>query len=472
MTYSELDFMTILQMHDAITKKEISPVEIVNRAIVRQEETEDSLNAFVTTTPELALEAARRSEKRAVKGKLIGRLDGIPVSIKDLMPVNKIRWTSGSKVLKDNYADEDAVIASRLTSLGGCIIGKTTTSEFGCKAVGDSPLTGLTRNPWDLTKTPGGSSCGAAASVAAGITPVAIGTDGGGSIRIPASFTGLFGIKPTFGRIPFYPVAATPTLAHTGPLTRTVRDSALLLQECSGFDRRDSFSIAGKVKNYLMECDLPCDGLRVAWSPTLGYAKPTQEIVNITEKSLQIMEKLGCNVEIVTNVMNDPIDMWMAEFYAGVGTKLKNVVLETPEILDPAIVKILSNALDQSIEEYYVKLFQRYDLRYKMFKFFNEYDILITPTLPVEPFDVGLDVPPMLTERNIVSWSYYTYPFNLTGQPAASLPAGVTNTGLPVGLQLVSKLQGECNIFRLASAYEKFVLSDGRYIANKSNCIL
>ncbi|NBP27604.1 MAG: amidase, partial [Betaproteobacteria bacterium] len=338
---------------------------------------------------------------------------------------------------------------------GACIVGKTTTSEFGCKAVGDSPLTGITRNPWDSSKTPGGSSCGAVASVVARVTPFALGTDGGGSIRIPASLSGLFGIKAQFGRVPVFPVSATPTLAHVGPLARTVNDAALLLSVISGHDRRDPFSVAGPVPDYLAACGAPLRGMKVAWSRTLGYARPDPEVVQITERAAQRFTELGCEVVEVERVLSDdPVDLWMSEFYAGVGVRLKKTLNEQRELLDPSVADVLKDALRQTSEEYYTRVFRRYELREHLRQFFEQFDLLLSPATPCPAFDVGLNMPPNQTDRNIVSWVYYTYPFNLTGQPAASIPAGFTKSGLPVGLQMVARINCETDIFRAASAFE------------------
>ncbi|WP_312912964.1 amidase [Stutzerimonas nitrititolerans] len=451
----ELDFMSALDTRAAIARKEVSPVEVVQRALVRMEETEPRLNAFAARTPELALTAAREAEQAVMKGAPLGLLHGLPVSVKDLITVAGEPCSFGSRTLADNLAQVDAPATERIKAAGACIIGKTTTSEFGCKAVGDSPLTGITRNPWDLTRTPGGSSAGAAASVAAGVSALALGTDGGGSLRIPASMTHLFGIKAQFGRVPVYPVSATPTLAHVGPLTRTVRDSALLLQAIAGYDPRDPFSVAGEVPDFLAACDKPVKGMRIAWSPTLGYAKPLPEVVEIAERAARTFEDMGCTLELVENVMDDPGDLWMAEFYAGVGTRLQHVLRDQPELIDSAVSDVLAGALDQTLDEYYAKVFARYDFREKMRQFFSTYDLLLTPTIPVPAPEIGVNVPPEVAGRNIVSWVFYTYPFNLTGQPAASAPAGMTKGGLPVGLQIVGPLHGECAIFRAAAALEE-----------------
>ena len=423
--------------------------------LARAERFDPKLNCFATYTPELALEAAKKAEQDLMAGNAIGPLHGLPISVKDLIAVKDLRLTFGSRANANNVAAVDAPSVERVRAAGACIIGKTTTSEFGCKAVGDSPLTGITRNPWDTTKTPGGSSCGAAASVAAGMTPFALGTDGGGSIRVPCSLTGLFGIKAQFGRVPVYPVAATPTLAHVGPIARTVRDAALLLSVISGHDRRDPFAIAGAVPDFLGACDQPAQGMRIAWSRTLGYANPDPEVAAIAERAAKVFVDLGCEVVEVEKVLDeDPVDLWVSEFYAGVGVRLKKQLTEQRELLDPAVADVLKDALRQTSEEYYTKVFRRYELREKMRVFFEPFDLLLTPALPCAAFDVGLNTPPQHADRSIVSWVYYTYPFNLTGQPAASIPAGFTRSGLPVGLQMVAKINHETDIFRAAAAYE------------------
>ena len=351
-------------------------------------------------------------------------------------------------------AGTDAPSVVRIKAAGACIIGKTTTTEFGCKGGGLSPLTGITRNPWNLSKTPGGSSLGAASSVAAGLTPFALGTDGGGSIRLPFSFCGLFGIKAQFGRVPVYPVSATPTLAHVGPLARTVRDAALLLGVISGHDRRDAFSVAGSVPDYLAACDKSVHGMRIAWSPTLGGRSPDASVLAACKAAVAVFQSLGCDVVLWDDLAGaDPIDLWMAEFYAGVGTRLKSSLQNAKDQIDPAVVHMLEPALHQTLESYYTKVFSRCDFREKIRAMFETIDLLLTPTTPVPAFDAGLDSPPGYGD-NIISWMSYTYPFNLTGQPAASVPAGFTADGLPIGLQMVARMNCETDIFRAAAAFE------------------
>ena len=451
---NDFSFMTALDTLHLMRTKQVSPIEIVDSALRRAEASQSTLNAFVTVTSDLAMEAARKAEKAILAGEDHGLLTGLPLSIKDLTAVKGVRFTSGSRTLADFVAPLNSPASERVKAHGAAIIGKTTTTEFGCKGSSNSPLTGETRNPWNLGKTTGGSSAGAGASVAAGLTPFALGTDGGGSIRIPSSFCGLFGIKAQFGRVPVFPAAATPTLAHVGPMARTVRDAALLLTAISGFDARDPASVAAEVPDYLGACERSPKGLRIAWSPTLGYARPTPEVALIAGNAARALEALGCNVELVDKVFDDPVDLWMAEFYAGVGTRLKKTLAEQRELIDPAVVTVLDGALDQTIDEYYGRVFGRYEFREKVRQFFEKYDLLLTPTTPVAAFDLGRDIPPELEGANIVSWIGYTYPVNLCGLPAASVPCGFTREGLPVGLHIVAKALAETDILRAAAAFE------------------
>ena len=451
-----LDRMSAMELRRRIARKEVSPVEVTKRALQKAEETQGTLNAFFVLLPEEAMAAARAAEAAVLKGQPLGALHGLPFSAKDLMAVAGVRYASGSRTMAKNVAAVDAPAVERAKTAGAILIGKTTTSEFGCKPVGDSPLTGITRNPWNLSKTPGGSSAGAVASVAAGVTPFALGTDGGGSIRIPCCFTGLAGIKGHFGRVPVWPTSATPTLAHVGPIARSMEDAALLFSAIAGYDARDPFSIAGPVPDVLGACHASVKGLRIAYSPTLGYARPDAEVVRIVEAAVKSFEQLGCSVEQIDTVFEkDPADLWTAEFYAGVGTRLRNFVETQRDLLDPAVAEILEAALRQDMRSYYEKVFERYAFRDKVRAFFEKYDLLMSPVLPVTSLDVGKNIPDHLTDRNLVSWVYYTYPFNLTGQPAATVCAGIADDGMPVGLQIIGRALAEYDVVRAAAAYER-----------------
>ena len=448
-----IEAMTARALAGHIARKEISPVEVVTRALDLAESTQATLNAFSVICRDEALAQARRAEASVLNGEALGPLHGVPFSAKDLISVAGLRYASGSRAMAGNIGKVDAPSVERARLAGAILIGKTTTSEFGCKPVGDSPLTGVTRNPLDLSLTPGGSSAGCAASVGAGVTPFGLGTDGGGSIRVPASLTGTYGFKANFGRVPVWPVSATPTLAHVCPLARNVRDAAMLLGAIAGYDARDAGSISGPTPDFLGACETPPKGLRVAWSPTLGYAKPDPEVARLCERAALKLRDAGCVVDEVEKVFAaDPCDIWTAEFYAGVGTRLRPMLETQRDLLDPAVAQILDAALAQDMRAYYETVFRRYALRDEMGAFFASYDLLLSPTLPISELPAGRNIPEGLETRNLVSWVYYTYPFNLTGQPAASLPIGLTARGRPVGLQIVGGRNDETAIFR-ASAW-------------------
>ena len=449
-----LDFISVSELSKLIKNKEVSPTELLDSTLKKIEKLDPILNSFAFLDIEGAKILAKESEKRMMSNSLLSELDGIPTSIKDLIAQKNLPQRFGSKTTSDNLVSADAPSVERLRNAGAVLLGKSTTSEFGCKGVGDSPLTGVTRNPWNIKLTPGGSSCGAASMVAAGIVPYAIGTDGGGSIRIPAALTGLFGIKAQFGRVPVYPTSATPTLAHVGPLTRNVLDACKVLQIISGKDFRDPFTVTENVpiyENFIKEKK----SYKIAWSPTLGYGKNDNNVMKILDNAIKNISSLGYKIDTIDKVLDeDPINLWNAEFYAGVGTRLKSVIENSPDLIDPAVLDVLKVAINQKMNDYYSLVFQRYAFREKMRIFFDKYDLLITPTLPCAAFEVGLNVPKNMPDKNIVSWVTYTYPFNLTGQPAASINAGYTSENLPVGMQVIGKNNREIDVLNFCNQFE------------------
>ena len=449
-----LDFISVSELSKLIKNKEVSPTELLDSTLKKIEKLDPILNSFAFLDIEGAKILAKESEKRMMSDCLLSELDGIPTSIKDLIAQKNLPQRFGSKTTSDNLVSADAPSVERLRNAGAVLLGKSTTSEFGCKGVGDSPLTGVTRNPWNIKLTPGGSSCGAASMVAAGIVPYAIGTDGGGSIRIPAALTGLFGIKAQFGRVPVYPTSATPTLAHVGPLTRNVLDACKVLQIISGKDFRDPFTVTENVpiyENFIKEKK----SYKIAWSTTLGYGKNDNNVMKILDNAIKNISSLGYKIDTIDKVLDeDPINLWNAEFYAGVGTRLKSVIENSPDLIDPAVLDVLKVAINQKMNDYYSLVFQRYAFREKMRIFFDQYDLLITPTLPCAAFEVGLNVPKNMPDKNIVSWVTYTYPFNLTGQPAASINAGYTSENLPVGMQVIGKNNREIDVLNFCNQFE------------------
>jgi len=452
---SELDFMSARELARRIARREISSVEVTQRALAKAEATQASINAFSVIMGDAALDAARAADAATMRGDRLGPLHGVPYTAKDLIAVKGAPMTFGSRTMAKNVAAADAPTVERMRAAGAVLIGKTTTSEYGCKAVGDNPLNGITRNPWNTGKTPGGSSAGAAASVAAGVTPLALGTDGGGSIRIPCCLTGIAGIKAQFGRIPLWPHSAAPSVAHVGPMTRDIADAALMFMSIAGYDERDPATVAGPLPDLVAACEAEPRGLRIAYSRTLGYARPDADVAAVIDAAAKTFESLGCIVEPVESVFeSDPVDVWSAEFYASIGTRLAPLLASQRDLLDPAVVAILEQAVKLDLRTYYTKVFERYALRERMRAFFQRYDLLLSPTLAVASLDVGKNVPDSRPDRDLVSWVYYTYPFNLTGQPAVTVRAGFADA-MPVGLQLVGRSHDEYNVVRAAAAFEK-----------------
>ena len=451
-----MQYMSLTEMTRSLREGELSPTQVATATLDLVERFDPLLNCFAHFDSEDVLRQASSIEARLAAGEDVGPLAGAPVAIKDLIAVQGMPLRFGSKVTSPEPVGVDAPSVARIRAAGGVILGKSTTSEFGCKAVGDSPLTGITRNPWNPDCTPGGSSAGAAALVASGISPVSIGTDGGGSIRIPAALSGLYGIKAQFGRVPVYPTSATPTLAHVGPLARTVEDAALMLSVIAGEFTKDPSSMLGPTPDFLGELEKTPAPLRIAWAPTLGYAEPLPEVLDACADAVETLSALGHHVTQVDELFGgDPAALWMAEFYAGVGTKLIDPLTNRRAELDEWVADILEDAVGQQMRDYYGKVFERYAFREQVESVFDQYDVILTPTVPTPSFPVSLPTPPTHAHRNIVSWVYYTYPFNLTGNPAASVPVGFNDQGLPMGMQMVTGTKQEILLLQLSRQLEQ-----------------
>ena len=451
---AETAFRPALEIVDEIKSGHAAPSDIARATLDHVQEVDPVLNAFTHLDPDTVMAEAKVLDDRLAAGEDLGPLGGLPIPIKDLIAVKDMPLEFGSRTMRGNISVLDAPSVERLRAAGAVILGKTTTSEFGCKGTTEGPHSGITRNPWDTVKTTGGSSGGAAALAAAGVSPVTIGTDGGGSVRIPASFCGLFTIKAQFGRVPIHPVSATHSLAHVGPLSRSVRDAALVLSVIAGPDSRDHTSMMGPPPDFLAACDREPGPLRVVYSPTFGYAKPDPDVTKIAAAATGRLAEAGCEVDVVDELFPDPVNIWASEFYAGVATRLKDALETRPEDLDPVVLRLMDWVTGLDLATYYSAVFDRFSLRERVRGIFEKYDIIASPTLPVPAFDVGLEVPPGYEDRTAVDWVYYTYPFNLTGHPAVSINAGFTDEDLPVGLQLVGKPLAEETLFSLSAAFE------------------
>ncbi len=452
----ELAYLSASELVEAYRRKSLSPVELAEAVLRRIERLEPKLNAFALRDPDGAMALARASEARWQKGQPMGPLDGVPVTIKDLFLTRGWPTLRGSTLIKrDQPWEEDAPPVARLRETGAVILGKTTMPEFGWKALGDSPLTGITRNPWNLEHTPGGSSSGAAAGLAAGLGPLALGTDGGGSIRIPCSFTGLPGLKPSFGRVPAYPPSPFGLLAHTGPMARTVPDLALLLNLLTGADHRDPYALPRDGADYRRGLEDGVKGLKIAFSPALGYAKHVDpEVAAAVERAARTFAELGAEVERADPGFADPRQAWFTLWYSGAAKALGHLTAEERTRLDPGLRVHVERGEKLSAVDFLTADVARTDLGRQMAAFHRRYDLLLCPSTAVPAFKVGTDVGDLAREKEWIDWTPFSYPFNLTRQPAASVPCGLTKAGLPIGLQIVGPLYADALVLHAARAFE------------------
>jgi aspartyl-tRNA(Asn)/glutamyl-tRNA(Gln) amidotransferase subunit A len=435
-----------------MVRREVSAVEVARNALARLRQVEPLLNAFVHVDEHGALAAAQEADRRFTEGGELPPLNGIPVAVKDLIDVRGMPCTYGSRSMLGHVPSEDAPSVARLRRAGAVILGKTTTSEFGYRGYTESLVHGVTRNPWDIGRTPGGSSGGAVASVAAGVTPLGLATDGGGSIRSPCAFTGLFGIKAQFGRVPIAPASATPTLAHVGPVGRDLDDVGLLLRVIAGPDDRDWTSLQPPLPT---EIRLDTATLRVAYSPTLGYGRVDADVAAVVEAAVGSLAAQLPGLSQIETVCEDPAEILAAEFIAGVAGRLGTIVQEKPELIDPPLREAIRALAARPLLDYAALLRRRVLFRERMRRFFEDWDVLLTPTTPVAAWALGTGTPP--GHEAALVWSYFTYPFNLTGQPACSLPCGFTASGLPVGMQIVVRPQCENVLLTFARAARDWI---------------
>ena len=453
---AEIAFATALELVEDYRTKALSPVEVARAMFTRLDLLQPVLNAFCVIDRDGAMEAARASEQRWVTGQPLGPLDGVPATIKDLVLMRGFPTLRGSRLI-DPAQDwpEDGPAVARLREAGAVIIGKTTTPEFGWKAIGDSPLTGITRNPWNRERTTGGSSAGAAAACAAGIAPLHVGSDGAGSIRIPSAFTGIFGLKATFGRVPAYPPSPMGLLSNVGPMTRSARDAAAMLNILARPDPRDPYSLKPDDHDYLAGIEEGVRGLRIGYSPDLGYAKVDPEIAAACASAALHFADLGATVEGVGALFPSPREALLTLWAAGAALLLSVYPQQRLAQCDRGLVTVAAEGANIRAVDYIAADMVRTDLGKRMGAFHQRYDLLLTPMMPVPALPVGQDLNDPETERSWVDWSPFSYPFNLTRQPAATVPCGLTKAGLPIGLQIVGPLYSEDRVLRAARAFEQ-----------------
>ena len=455
-TPSDISPLTAADLLRLYRRGDLSPVTVVRDILDRIERFEPAINAFVVIEADRALDQARASEARWAKGEPQGLLDGIPVTIKDIVDMEGLPTRFGSLTTSSAPARQDAPAVARLREERAVFLGKTTLPEFGWIGACHSPLTGITRNPWNLSRTPGGSSGGAAAAALLNLGVMHHGTDAAGSIRIPAAFTGVFGIKPSYGRVPAYPASAMTTLAHQGPLTRTVHDAALMLTVMSGPDARDTTAWNTPAPDFRIGLEDGVRGLRIAWSPRLGYVEDIDaDVEAAAARAAERFSDLGAIVEKVDPGFADPTDMLRAIWYAVSST----TVAATPEAdrdkMDPGYLAIARQGARFSLGDYLAAQRHRAEFTQTMIAFHERYDLLLTPQMPTPAIEAGLVTPADgRFGEEWIGWSPYTYPFNLTQQPAASVPCGFSGDGLPVALQIVGPPRRDDLVLRAARAYE------------------
>ena len=453
----DLNWKSATKLLKGYAKKKFSPVEVTKACLSQIAKHDGTINAMCGVHGDEALVQAKASEARWVKGEPAGPVDGVPVLVKDLLLVRGWKTLRGSKTVDRNQAwDNDAPSVARLRESGAVFLGQTTTPEFGWKGVTDSPLTGITRNPWNAAKTPGGSSGGSSAAAAAGYGPLTLGTDGGGSIRIPAGFSGIFGHKPSFGRVPAWPLSPFGTVAHVGPMTRTVEDSALMMNVIALPDARDWHSLPYDGRDYLKGLDKGVKGLRVAFSRSLGYVNVDPEIARLVEDAVRVLEDLGAIVESVDPGFTDPAETFRILWWSGVKAIFGKQPKDKLDLLDRDLADVVEQSRAITLEDYLDAVKQRGALGAAMRQFMLNYDVLVTPTLPIAAFDAGRLFPKGHDDTaKWVNWTPFSYPFNLTQQPAASVPCGFTAAGLPAGLHVIGGMFDDATVLRVAHAYER-----------------
>ena len=466
MTNQNICRLSAVEVAAAVRAKNLSAGEVVAAALAQIERLEPEIHAFCTPMSDEARAAATRIDKLIADGADPGPLAGVPVAIKDTILVAGVPCVQGSVAYADFVPEEDDIVVERLTAAGAIVVGKTNVPEFAYAGVGHNPVFETTRNPWNPGLTSGGSSAGSGAAVASGMAPLALGSDAGGSIRIPAAFCGLVGVKPSWGRVPLYPGCRDPRypglsswefLEHIGPMTRTVADAALTLSVIAGPDPRDRHSIpCGDVNWRAAAARADIAASTVAFSADLGYAIVEPEVVAIAEAAARRFEDmLGCSVERASPELQDE----QAAFWALVAFNsdlrgMRELRAKHGVNMSPHLVDFLDR--DWTAAELTDGHLAQKRTCNAMARFMNHYDLLLTPTAAVPPFDVGLRGPEMIAGQTVAptKWTALTFPFNFTGQPVATVPAGWTAAGLPVGLQIIGRHLDDERVLAAAAAYE------------------
>jgi len=438
---------------------ELSPLELTEMTLDRLAGVDETLGAFVTVTESEALANATAAEQRAFEGSRLSFIDGIPFSLKDLEVTAGIRTTFGSRFTADFVPDTDSVVAGRLRGAGGVLLGKTNTPQGGYKDACDNLVARTTVNPWDTDRTPGGSSGGAAAAVAAGLGAIAQGSDGAGSIRIPASLCGVVGLKPSFGRVPVAPSTDHwAARVHNGPIARTVADAALLLGVMTGADPADPLSIGETGQRWTTD-GVSLHDLRVAWSADFGYGAVDPEIRAVCEAAAGLGAGLGARIETRDPSWEDPGAFHRVLYSVGLATAFADRAEEHPEWIEPNLQELIDLGLSHSARQLKEAEMARSAFADAAIRLFADIDVLLCPTLPMVAWPLTTGPGPLEVDGHSLApnqrRSLFVYPFNLTGQPALSLPCGFHSSGLPIGLQVVGRWRRDDIVLAVAAALEE-----------------
>jgi len=460
-TAEDLCYTPAVDLAALMRAKKLSPVEVADAFLDRIDAINPKLNAYVTLYPEKTRNAAKAAERAITTGDT-RPLTGVPFSIKDLSWQEGVRTTCGSKALESFVPDENDPVVARMLGAGGVPLGKTNTPEFGWLAITDNDVFGVTHNPWKIGYTSSGSSGGAGSAAASGMSPISLGSDGGGSIRHPASFCGLFGIKPTFGVVPKnYRSDGWFSLSHQGPLTRTVADGALAMDVLGGFEPRDLFSAPLQKQNYLQNLLNGIKGLRVAYTPDFGSAQVDPVVRKSFEDALPAFEEIGCSLHAATPDVSDAREIFKWVMFGElVGSDLKFIREDGTSDLSPPLHQFVTKRKDIYVRDYMDGMQKRRELSARVQDFFREYDLLLTPTMAIPPFKNPANMggyPHTVNGVEVGSqgWHPFTFPFNLTSNPAATVPCGFTHDGLPLGLQIVGRRFEDLLVMQAAAAYEQ-----------------
>ena len=452
---------TATELVELIRSKQVSPVELVETFLDRIDRLDPKLHSFLLVTREDAMRRAAEAEEAVMRGEPLGPLHGLPIAIKDSQMTGGVRTTLGSLLFKDHVPENDCAVVERVKEAGAIPLGKTNVPEFALVGTCENRLGEYGRNPWDTERTPGGSTGGGAAAVAARLTPMSLGSDGGGSIRIPANFCGIFGIKPSQGRVSGFTGQVGPAmpymLSQNGPLTRTVRDAALLLQVIAGHDPRDPTSLRQSPPDFVRAADMSIEELRVGWSPDFGFAKVEPEVLDITSRAARVFEDLGCVVEEADIVLDPPYDVFgpilAGDFYTTYGRYENN----GDELFTDYAKFRLERGGRVTVADYARALGERDRLKARFTDLFEEFDLLLTPTACFPAFKYGKFPGEVsgISEYPDQYWNgTFTLPINVIGHPAASVPAGFTSDGLPVGLHIVGRNLDEVTVLAASAAFE------------------